>query len=78
MTRPRFKPTDAAVRARQFGRTDEPTWDPDCGLTPDEFGWARIQHRVALHVRNELAREGSDEAGLAAEMGVSPSWLTGS
>lgn len=76
VTRPRFKPADAVVRARQFGRAEDPAWDPGCGLTPEDFGWARIQHRVALYVRDELEREGSDEAGLAAEMGVSASWLT--
>lgn len=75
MTRPRFKPADAVARARQFGRTDRPDWAPRSYLTPAEFGWARLQHRVALYVRAELVREGISAADLAFEMGVAPSWL---
>lgn len=76
MTRPRFKPADAVAKARQFGRIDEPEWAPRAELAPEEFGWARLQHRVALYVRDELAREDLSEDDLAGEMGVAPSWLT--
>ena len=75
MSRPRFKPADAVARARRFDRTDEPDWAPRAELAPEEFGWARLQHRVAVSVRDELAREELSEDDLVAEMVMVPSWL---
>lgn len=75
MPKPRFRPVQAVVNPRQFGRVEYPNWAADSGLTAVERAWALLQHRAAFVAHTALTEQGQTVDDLASAVGEAPSWL---
>jgi hypothetical protein len=73
---PRFRPSSAFQRSRDFGRNSvaQPVSTPH--LSAGERSWALFQHDVACSVRSSISRSGLGVADFAEMLGENTEWLT--